>query len=203
MGWLFMSLDGMGGFRTPKTYLDNQCNYAPDPEKGRETGLRVLKSVWQGSVYYAATEPYGLDGEATGPAFAIVCQVRWNPKGKPLAQFGYKDMTERMGPYQTTCPASVLDLLGTPRNEHAAQWRKACRARLALKARPRPGAGDRLMLPETMSFTDGYEARAFTVVHYRKKVILRGDNGGLYRLSKLMERPWTLVPAMKRPAAAD
>jgi hypothetical protein len=106
-----------------------------------------------------------------------------------------------MGPYETSCPASVLDLLGTPRNEHAKEWRQACRARLALKSRPRPGAGDRLILPAPMSFTDGYEAQAFTVVEYRKKLILRGDNGGHYRLSKLMERPWTLVPAMKFPAA--
>jgi hypothetical protein len=80
MGWLFMSLDGMGGFRTPKTYLDNQLTYAPDPEKGRSTGLRVLKSVWQGSVYYAAPEPYGANRPEA--AFAVVCLVRWTPKGK-------------------------------------------------------------------------------------------------------------------------
>ena len=200
MGWLFMSLDGMGGFRTPKTYLDNQCNSVPNPEKGRTTGLRVLKSVWQGSVYYAATEPYGPDGKATGPAFAIVCLVRWNPRARTGENFGYKDLDEGMGPYQTTCPACVLDLLGTARNEHAVEWRKACRAHLALKSRPRPMAGDRLILPAPMSFTDGYEARAFTVVECRKKLILRGDNGGHYRLSKLMERPWTLVPSVKLSA---
>ena len=45
MGWLFMSRGGMSPFATPKVYLDNQCTYPPDPEKGRETGLRVLKST--------------------------------------------------------------------------------------------------------------------------------------------------------------
>lgn len=195
MGWLFMSLDGMGGFRTPKTYLDNQLTYAPDPEKGRLTGLRVLKSVWQGSAYYAAAQPYGADGAE--PAFAIICLVRWNPKARSGEHFGYKDMTESMGPYETTCPASVLDQLGPPSNDHAAQWRKACRERIALRARPRPQAGDRLILPEPQRFTDDYEARAFTVTEYRKKLVLRGDNGGLYRLSGLMDRAWTLIPAVK------
>lgn len=46
MGWLFMSRGGMAPFTTPKAYLDNQCTYPPDPEKGRATGLRVdRKSV--------------------------------------------------------------------------------------------------------------------------------------------------------------
>ncbi|WP_206245700.1 DUF6927 domain-containing protein [Novosphingobium terrae] len=195
MGWLYMSLGGMGGFRTPKTYLDDQLTYAPDPEKGRTRGSRVLKSVWQGRVYYAAVEPYGQDGAE--PALAIICLVHWKPKSQSGEHFGYKDLTETMGPYDQTCPASVLDLLGTPRNDHAEAWRKACRARLALLARPKPKAGDRLILPEPQRFTDDYEARAFTIVTYRGKVMLRGDNGGLYRLSKLMERPWSLVPAAK------
>jgi hypothetical protein len=34
MGWLFMSRGGMSPFATPKAYLDNQCTYPPDPDKG-------------------------------------------------------------------------------------------------------------------------------------------------------------------------
>ena len=53
MGWLFMSRGGMAPFATPKAYLDNQCTYPPDPEKGRETGLRVLKSTVRSGAYDA------------------------------------------------------------------------------------------------------------------------------------------------------
>ena len=45
MGWLSMTRSGMAPFATPKAYLDNQCTYAPDPEKGRDKGLRMLKST--------------------------------------------------------------------------------------------------------------------------------------------------------------
>jgi hypothetical protein len=34
MGWLFMSLAGMGRFSTLKSYLDDQRTYLPDLEKG-------------------------------------------------------------------------------------------------------------------------------------------------------------------------
>ena len=44
MGWLFMSRGGMAPFATPKAYLDNQCTYPPDPEKGRETRARYSRS---------------------------------------------------------------------------------------------------------------------------------------------------------------
>jgi hypothetical protein len=62
MGWLFMSRGGMSPFATPKAYLDNQCTYPPDPDKGRETGLRVLKSTVRSGAYYAACQSYDADG---------------------------------------------------------------------------------------------------------------------------------------------
>ena len=42
MGWLFMSRGGMSPFATPKAYLDNQCTYPPDADKGRETAALIL-----------------------------------------------------------------------------------------------------------------------------------------------------------------
>lgn len=44
MGWLFMSRGGMAPFATPKAYLDNQCTYPPDPEKGRPARREVDRS---------------------------------------------------------------------------------------------------------------------------------------------------------------
>ena len=194
MGWLFMSRWHMGGFGTPKAYLDNQCTYPPDPDNGRTNGLRVLKSVWSGSAYYAAVEPFDISGTA-GEAFAVVCLVRWNPKARHSEHFGFKDMDESMGPCEARCPASVLSLLGKPRNDYAAEWRKRCWAWNALTRRPRPKPGDTLLLPAVITFTDGYATDRLTAVQWGSKLVFRGDNGGHYRLSRFMERPWTLIRA--------
>src|SRR3546814_2324881 len=115
MGWLFMSKYHMGGFHSPNAYLDAPCSYAPGSE--RTQGLRLLKSVWSGGEYYAAVQPYDETG-AVEPVLAIVCLVRWNPKSTSGQHFGFKDMDEGMGPCEAKCPASVLDLLGPPRNEY-------------------------------------------------------------------------------------
>jgi hypothetical protein len=199
MGWLFMPVTSMGGFASPKSYLDNQCTYAPDPETGRKKGLRVLASRWRGSAYYAAVQPYDADGNADD-AFAIVCLVRWNPKARdPYAQFGYKDMAENMGPCETRCPSAILDLLGPPGNDYAAQWRTECRAWNALARRPRPKPGDTIILREPLKFTDGYEGGRFRVVARRKGIALLSPEGRSYRISRLMERPFTLIPAVATP----
>ena len=89
MGWLFMSRGGMAPFATPKAYLDNQCTYPPDPDKGRETGLRVLKSTVRSGAYYAACQSYDADGPKE--TFAIICLVKWNPGARSGDEFGYKD----------------------------------------------------------------------------------------------------------------
>ena len=49
MGWLFMR--DMGGYATPRSYLDNQSSYTRDDHR-----LTVLASSMVGSTYYAACE---------------------------------------------------------------------------------------------------------------------------------------------------
>lgn len=201
MGWLFMSRGGMAPFTTPKAYLDNQCTYPPDPAKGRETGLRVLKSTVRFSAYYGACQSYDADGARE--TFAIICLVRWNPGAKSGEEFGYKDMTETMGPYNYDCPASILDLLGPPGNDYAAQWRASCRQRLALTSRRKPRPGDTLVLPEPLTFTDGVAERSFRVAQSGKKTVLRRASDGIgVRISGLMTRAWTIVPAPALPSAS-
>ena len=192
MGWLFMSRWHMGGFATPKAYLDDQFTYAPDPQRGREQGLRILKSAWSGRRYHAAAQAYDTSG-TSGAVFAIVCLVRWNPRAKHDEHFGYKDLDESMGPSEARCPASILDLLGPPRNDYATQWRERCRAWNALARRRRPCPGDMLIMDAPITFTDGHEGSRFEVIAYRKGIALRGSNGGAYRISRLMERQWTVI----------
>ena len=110
MGWLFMPRGSMGGHATAKAYLDNQFTYERVQDDGSSEGLKVLASSCPGNrVYYAATQV--MTNGRGGEIFAIVCLVRWNPRAKDGYIFGYKDMDESMGPCETDCPASILDLL--------------------------------------------------------------------------------------------
>ena len=198
MGWLFMSRGAMGSFDTPKAYLDDQCTYPPDPEKGRETGLRVLKSTIRSGAYYAACQSY--DSAAPRETFAIVCLVKWNPGARSGEEFGYKDQTETMGPYKYDCPASILDLLGPSGNDYAAEWRAQCRKRIALTSRRKPRPGDTLVLAEALTFTDGHSERTFRVVASGKKMRLcRMSDGVGVRITNLMSRAWTIVPPPVAP----
>jgi len=111
-------------------------------------------------------------------------------------------LSETMGPYHYDCPASILDLLGPPGNEYAAKWREACRARLALTSRRKPRPGDTLVLAEPLTFTDGQSERSFRVVQSGRKTSLRRMNDGMgVKISKLMSRAWTIVPAPAAPSA--
>lgn len=112
-------------------------------------------------------------------------------------------LTETMGPYNYDCPASILDLLGPPGNEYAAQWREHCRQRLALTSRRKPAPGDMLVLSEPLTFTDGQSERSFRVVQSGRKTILRRVSDGVgVKISKLMSRAWTIVPPPAAPSTS-
>ncbi len=103
MGWLYMS--SLKGHAGPRSYLDNQFTYERD-------GLRstvLASALVRMRTYYAAVE-HVRDGQAP-EIFAVVCLVRYNPRDREGYVFGYKEMSEHMGPVEAECPAAVLDLL--------------------------------------------------------------------------------------------
>lgn len=195
MGWLFMSHHSMG-HATAKAYLDDQFTFERPDEHGVPRGLTVLASSCLGNrVYYAAVQAWR-DGVA-GAVFAVVCLVRWNPRAKDGMTFGYKDMDESMGPCEAECPARILDLLTPTTRPYAIEWRARCRANLERKARPLRG-GERIRFDEPMTFTDGYTGQEFIVIKVGRKLRLRApERGGLYRMSRLRERAWSIVPETK------
>jgi len=196
MGWLFMPRSSMGGHASAKAYLDDQFTYERVQDDGSSRGLKVLASTCPGNrVYYAAIQVM-TNGQGD-EIFAIVCLVRWNPRAKDGYIFGYKDMDESMGPCEADCPARILDSLTPTDKEYARDWRARCRANLERRAR-QLADGDRIRLPEPMTFSDGNVLQEFVVAKRGRRVILRDpQRGGLYRISRLMERPWTLVPTIK------
>lgn len=191
MGWLFLNPHPL----TPKQYLDAQFSYDPNHDRGRSQSLRILKSALRGTTYYAACELKDADKPAA--VTAVICNVKINPTARDGLTFGYKDMTENMGPYNYDCPASVLDLLTPTDNAYANEWRSKCRANLALTSRPRPKPGDTIIMPEPMTFTDGIGDRVFTVTPHRKGIALRRKTDNqLVTIARLMSRPWKIIPAI-------
>lgn len=159
MGWLFMR--DLGGHSTARAYLDNQFTYARDNHR-----LTVLASLMVGSTYYAAAERVENSGERQ--VFAIVCLTKTSTGARDGCTFGYKDMTEHMGPCESECPASILDELTDTDSQYAQAWRDRCRANLVQRrlqnAKPTPRAGQTIVFEEPMRFGDGQERTRFEVV---------------------------------------
>ena len=119
MGWLYMR--SLEGHATPKAYLDAQFTY--DRDTGRS---RVLASSVVGRrTYYAAVEWISAGTEAR-EVWGLVCLMRHNPRDREGLVFGYKDMSESMGPCESDCPARILDLLTATDNTNALAWRERC-----------------------------------------------------------------------------
>lgn len=148
MGWLFMQ--SLGAIETPGAYLDDQFTY--EKEGVRSTVLR--SALVKKRTYYAAVEQLRPGQERE--VFAIACLVRYNPRDREGYIFGYKDMTEHMGPCEAECPAAILDLLTPIDAEYAVAWRERCRAAVASRtARPRLRNGWTLVSEEAVRFADG------------------------------------------------
>lgn len=125
MGWLYMQ--SLSGFASPKAYLDDQFTYS----SGGSTARMLRSEVVGGRVYYAAVEM--LKPSEPRQVFALVCLVDHNPRDPEDYVFGYKDMSEDMGPIESDCPAAILDLLTPTTRQYALDWRARCRANAALR----------------------------------------------------------------------
>ena len=187
MGWL--SMRDTGRFNTARAYLDDQFTYTRDDHR-----LTVLKSSMVGSTYYAAAERTENDGKRE--VFGIVCLTFSRPAAPDGYTFGYKDMSERMGPCESDCPASILDILTEIDSEHANKWRDRCRANIAkrrlLQAKPTPKPGQTIVFEEPMRFSDGIERTRFEVV--------AGPKGKGLRFRDKETRQVCAIPAVKKRA---
>ncbi|MDY7524270.1 DUF6927 domain-containing protein [Sphingomonas sp. 10B4] len=193
MGWLTMQ--GLQGFASPRAYLDAQFTYSREDHQ-----LAVLRSAVVGlRTYYAACER--LDGEANRSVFAVVCLFSYNPAAKDGYSFGYKDMDETVGPCESDCPESILDLLTPTGYPHAIEWRARCRSRVALRqaqcARPTPRAGQTIIFDEPIRFSNGRTLDTLHVVansHGRRGTLFRDpQTHDLCRISHVKRRAYRLI----------
>ena len=131
--------------------------------------------------------------------WAAVCLVRYSLRDREGFIFGYKDMSESMGPCEDSCPAKVLDLLTPTDNTHALDWRTRCRARLAERAKrnakPTPRLGDVVILSAPPLFRDGRCLARFEAVRSpgrARGVVFRSIQGGLYRIPRIKDLDYRL-----------
>src|SRR3546814_18208075 len=105
--------------------------------------LTVLAASMVGSAYYAACER--IEASGARAVFAVVCLTRQTTGARDGCTFGYKDMTETMGPCESDCPAAILDELTETDNAYASEWRARSRANIVrrtlerTKPVPKPG----------------------------------------------------------------
>src|SRR5271166_5967256 len=135
-----------------------------------------------------------------------VCLVRYNPRDREGYIFGYKDMSESMGPYERDYPEPILDLLTPTGHEHARRWRDDCRAnaatRRARRAKPSPRDGQTIIFDEPLDFADGRSFDRLEVIanpHSHRTVLFRAPgSGSLYRIPNIKSRTYRLVDAPPR-----
>ena len=201
MGWLFMN--SMGRFASPKDYLEDQFTYPTDIRTSR-----ILRSALVGmSTWYGACEQID---KTTGAreVFVIVCLVKYNPRSTDGHVFGYKSMTEHMGPCEASCPAAILDLLTQTDDEHALDWRKRCRKAIELSRRAVLQEGDLIVFAQEVAFTDGQKSRRFRVTKRGRRTVFQipGANGEpgrqLYQIRNWKTARWTVVPKIAHPPIA-
>lgn len=199
MGWLYMN--SLGGFVSPKAYLEDQFTCTNEHKSSR-----VLRSSLVAMrTWYAACETIDRASGAR-EVFAIVCLVSSNPRSKDGHVFGYKDMTEHMGPCEANCPAAILALLTPTDHEHAVDWRNRCRKALDQARRAVLHDGDMIVFTHEITFTDGQASRRFCVAKRGRRTVFRipGPNGELraqlYQIRNWRSAQWTVVPKIAQPA---
>lgn len=152
MGWLFGHYDR----RSLVEHLTNG------------NGVKTLKRCFRGNNMWAVQETQ------EGVVFACLYLLRGNPRvTNDPCNWGYKDVDETMGPYQTDFPVSWLELLSPTDSKYAIEWRKAVRER-----------GEKLKRVVIGSVWDNGEHR-YTVVRRRSpsSLVVKDEYGDNWRIS--------------------
>lgn len=197
MGWMFTN---QPLHESEKEYLARHVlSWANLPPEDRPEPVACSQV---GSVFYFAVRSPASHVAARPEAYAsyipdVDGSVTWAAVilTSRAGGFGYKDMTEDMGPYESNCPPSLIRKLSGLRLRpdgtecYAQAWRNRCLANAAVKSsKSKLREGQTVTLAKPVTFSDGLTLQKFVVT--RARVSRRGvstvfrsvDNGGLYRI---------------------
>lgn len=122
-----------------KAECDATLNWIDNDQKTGKLLRRgeVLKSAMVGSTHYAAVRITKYATNETPESSIVYAAVTLTSvNNKDYYNFGYKPMSEDMGPHRYECPKSILDLLSPTDNEYALDWRENCRRNIEEKKNP-------------------------------------------------------------------
>lgn len=106
-------------------YKDGSINRKAECDTIFDRGdYTIVKSAVKGSTYYAA-----LKNKNTQEISGMVCLTRTSTVDH--FNFTYKEIWEDMGPGESNCPKSILDMLTPTQNQYANEWRQRCRNNLS------------------------------------------------------------------------
>lgn len=120
MGWLMMS-ECRNSTDVRKHLIRSVREQANAELVGHKT-TKYGKNFWMAIRY---TRPDGSDFTSI-----LLCKIDRDHND----WWGYKDISEEMGPVEDDCPLSLLDLCSEPLNEWSAQWRERVRALAATRS---------------------------------------------------------------------
>jgi hypothetical protein len=133
--------------------------------------------------FYVALE---VTDKASGERYvtALVILVRMTRDHR--YNFGWKDMSEAMGPYQTNCPERILKLLTPTEHEWAAEWRQKCWKKIEeRKLVPTLRKDVVLNFQTPIPFASGKQDKlVVTSVKGRRVNCADADGWGWYRLTR-------------------
>ncbi|MGC2523850.1 MAG: hypothetical protein WA417_14640 [Stellaceae bacterium] len=164
MGWLYQ--------REPVddlvAYLTAKYNYDCDTH-----ALQTLDGARVGNTVYLAVKS---TIKETGRSFVFAGVILISNTKKH--GFGYKDMSESMGPWECACPDRIIHLLSPisdiPNPSYSADWRARVAARKVEQRQRRERrrslrVGSTVTLPTPIRFPGGDTASTFLVARFHRK----------------------------------
>lgn len=166
MGWMFQNEPLRD--ETPASYVLRHFTHENDSVR-----RTVLAAATVSKVVYAAIRN---EAKQTGHdyVFAVIILFENNRR----QGFGYKDMSEGMGPCECDCPERIMRLLSPvediPNPSYSADWRARVAARKLARQQQkqsanRIGLGDIVRLDREIAFRGGVRAQAFRLIDQRKR----------------------------------
>ena len=170
MGWTYRNRKLR--HQTPVEYMIDQLTCETEA-----TSTTVIAATAVGGTIYAAIRQ---QDRLTGRSFVLCGVILFKNSAKD--GFGYKIMSERMGPYEVDCPGRIMRLLSPISDIEepscAAEWRGRVAAGKAAKAanvsqlvRFRPGDVIRRTKPAKFTSFNINEDR-FTVIGFEKRTMI-------------------------------
>ena len=184
MGWTFTHKEKA---TSVKAFFENNFNNH-SVESGNTYKVLDCKVVGMKTAYLAVEVKKAEKVEV----FAVVCLLDY--KSKNHFNFGYKDMSEDMGPYYYDAPKSILDLLTPTTNENSIKWRANCVEVISKnEIKKSLKKGDVIEFNREFSFKGYGKASVFNVIDNAKGHYYSPKLGITVKLTKstVNNTPWT------------